>query len=100
MKEPDFTARVRLIGAGQGGRSGPVVASPFHCIMVLGDLNFDVRLSLVPPFPLEEERVVGINVLDPVMLHKIHPGLQFTLRELRTIGLGSVIAIGAVQPLS
>lgn len=100
MMEPDFTARVHLIAPGQGGRSSPVVTSPFHCIVVIGDANHDVRLSFAPPFVLGEERVVGINVLDPAMLYKVHPGLRFMLRELRTIGSGSVIDIGAVQPVS
>ena len=100
MREPDFTARVYLIASGQGGRSGSVVTSPFHCIMVIGDANHDVRLSFVPPFALGEERVVGVHVLDFAMLYKVHPGLRFTLRELHTIGSGSVTDIGAVQPVS
>ena len=98
--EPDFIADVRMATTDQGGRAGPVLASPFSCIMVLGGSNHDVRIQLVPPWTLGEERQVGICLLDPDVVRKFHPGSNFVLRELWGIATGTVVKVRATHPVA
>lgn len=100
MMEPDFVADVRLATTDQGGRAGPILSSPFSCIMVLNGSNHDVRIRLDPPWALGERRQVGVYLLDPSTADKLHAGSTFVLREVRTIATGTVVEVPAKQAVA
>jgi hypothetical protein len=90
---PDIIATVKLLETGVGGRRGPTPGDKFHCVMVIDDHNFDVRLQLdrVGPLSPGQQAVVPISFLD--LEHAkmfVIEGVHFKLRELKVIGEGTI----------
>ena len=89
----DIIATINLFPTDSGGRLGPTPKETFNCLLVMDEKNFDVRIHLGV-----DERIspgqsarVSINFLDrgEAMKH-CAVGKEFVLRELDTIGNGTI----------
>lgn len=90
---PDIIATIELASFGQGGRTSPMPARWFGCVMVVNGRNHDVRLRLKQPLQAGESRRVGIDFLDPgTALAHLRIGTTFGLWEGRIVGQGAVEA--------
>ena len=93
FQEPDIAADVRLFAESEGGREAATLPDHHGCIFVYEGENFECRLMLagVGPVAPGQRATVGIKFLRPEMIKpRLQPGSSFTLRELKTIGEGSV----------
>jgi hypothetical protein len=96
MSNPDIIASIRLYSTAEGGRKGPTPADKLGCMLEIGKCTFDCRLLLDQTGPLNpgEEAKVPVKFLDiEAVRGLLRVGRQFQLRELRTIGEGTIVEI-------
>ena len=92
----DVTATVFLFPTDAGGRSGPTPASTFNCLMVIDEINFDVRLHLEETGAISPGQTVQVPIsfLTPEQARQYcSVGKEFLLREISLIGKGKIEAV-------
>lgn len=89
----DIIAVIRLFSSKDGGRSGPTPKDKLHCMMVLGEQHFDVRIHLDNIGALQpgQDATVPISFFSlDLAKHLVHRGAKFKLREMKVIGEGTI----------
>jgi hypothetical protein len=92
-QESDVTADVRFFTASEGGRTTATPPDHHGCIFVYEGENFECRLLLadIGPVAPGQQATVGIKFLRPELIKpRLQPGSPFKLREIKTIGEGTV----------
>jgi translation elongation factor EF-Tu-like GTPase len=93
FQKPDIAAEVRLLAEREGGRMSATPPDHYGCIFVFEGENFECRLLLADAGPVApgQQAKVGIKFLRPELIKpRLREGSPFTLREVRTIGEGTV----------
>lgn len=89
----DITATLNLFPTEAGGRLGPTPSDKFSCVMVIDEMNFDVRIYLDgigSIYPSQTVRV-PVRFLDWEHAEKLcSVGKRIFLREGRIIGDGVI----------
>ena len=94
---PDAVVTLTLLQTWEGGRSGPMPARWYGCVLQVGDASFDARLRLDTEFALGTTRTVGVDFLSPkTALMTLSAGVEFRLWDGRAIGSGRVLQVATV----
>lgn len=95
-KHADMTVTVNLFPTEAGGRRGPTPSDKFHCVMVIDEMNFDVRIYLEGIGSICPGQTVSVPIkfLDWERARKTcSVGKKVFLREGRRIGDGVIDTI-------
>jgi hypothetical protein len=94
MKHPvDIRATITLFPSDAGGRQKPTPKDWLHCILVMDDKNFDVRLDVTETNGLSpgQTACIPIHFLDSENARPhLGVGKSFLLREGHVIGNGII----------
>ena len=94
MRNPDAIADIHLLSSEAGGRAGATPPDWFGCILVLDDINLDVRMRLKSPLCPGTSQRVELFFLSPhLAAERLRIGTSFNLRESGVIGSGSIAAL-------
>ena len=92
--QPDILAEVTLLSTAAGGRHGPTPADSFGCPLCFGGEYFDIRFDLSDighVAPGMTVRVPAKFLFPELIKPRLAVGSEFSLWEMRTIGIGKVI---------
>jgi hypothetical protein len=97
VRTPDAIARVTLYSTSAGGRKGPTPSDFYGCPLLFeGESGYyDARFILEKHGPLKpgEAAEVPMTFLLRDFVPRVRPGQRFTMREVRNIGEGEIVAI-------
>jgi hypothetical protein len=99
-EQGDIIATINLLPSDSGGRHSPTPEDKFHCLMIMEEKNYDVRIHLKGIGSISPGQTVRIPISFlcwDVAKHVCFAGKRFFLRELKLIGDGVIDEI--ISPL-
>jgi len=93
---PEAIIRVRFLTNDEGGRTTPISHGPYGCPLMVNGKGHDCRFIMEQDSHYELGKIYEIPVkfLNPTLaLKDITEGIEISLWEGKTIGIGSILKI-------